>query len=63
MGLFFGILQAEDTTKSEDRLSLKQLLKQNWDYGLDLYLIYVLTLSAFPGFLNENTGTHGLGPW
>ncbi|KAJ8427874.1 hypothetical protein Cgig2_008702 [Carnegiea gigantea] len=54
---------AEDTTKSEDRLSLKQLLRQNWDYGLDLYLIYVLTLSIFPGFLNENTGTQGLGSW
>ncbi|KAL7142742.1 hypothetical protein ABFS83_08G144400 [Erythranthe nasuta] len=45
------------------RLSTKKLLKQNIDYALDLYLIYVLTLSIFPGFLYENTGNHQLGSW
>ncbi|KAL3624956.1 Epsin-3, clathrin recruitment and traffic between the Golgi and endosome [Castilleja foliolosa] len=46
-----------------DRLSNKQLLRQNVDYILDLYIIYVLTLSIFPGFLYENTGEHQLGSW
>ncbi|XP_022716011.1 equilibrative nucleotide transporter 3-like isoform X2 [Durio zibethinus] len=45
------------------RLSNKQLFLQNIDYGLDLFLIYVLTLSIFPGFLYENTGEHKLGTW
>ncbi|KAL2475445.1 Equilibrative nucleotide transporter 3 [Abeliophyllum distichum] len=51
-----------DIAKHE-RLSNKQLLFQNLDYALDLYLIYVLTLSIFPGFLYENTGSHQLGSW
>lgn len=51
-----------DIAKHE-RLSNKQLLFQNFDYALDLYLIYVLTLSIFPGFLFENTGSHQLGSW
>ncbi|XP_076916990.1 equilibrative nucleotide transporter 3-like [Bidens hawaiensis] len=46
-----------------DRLSNKELLFQNFDYALDLFLILVLTLSIFPGFLYENTGTHQLGSW
>lgn len=33
----------------------------NIDYALDLFLIYVLTLSIFPGFIFENTGKHQLG--
>ncbi|KAG9452795.1 hypothetical protein H6P81_005699 [Aristolochia fimbriata] len=49
--------------KAQDRLSSKQLLLQNIDYALDLYLIYVLTLSIFPGFLAEDTGSHSLGSW
>ncbi|PWA94479.1 major facilitator superfamily protein [Artemisia annua] len=49
--------------KLPQRLTTKQLLIKNLDYGLDLYLIYVLTLSIFPGFLYENTGTHQLGSW
>ncbi|CAA3022605.1 equilibrative nucleotide transporter 3-like isoform X2 [Olea europaea var. sylvestris] len=53
---------AADIAKHE-RLSNKQLLFQNFDYALDLYLIYVLTLSIFPGFLFENTGSHQLGSW
>ncbi|OMO65024.1 Equilibrative nucleoside transporter [Corchorus olitorius] len=53
----------EDNVKQNDRLSNKQLLLENIDYALDLYLIYVLTLSIFPGFLFENTGEHKLGSW
>ncbi|CAN1198564.1 Equilibrative nucleotide transporter 7 [Linum perenne] len=45
------------------RLSTKDLLIQNIDYALDLYLTYSLTLSIFPGFISENTGTHGMGTW
>lgn len=44
-----------------DRLSNKQLLYQNYDYALDMFLIYWLTLSIFPGFLAEDTGSHSLG--
>jgi equilibrative nucleoside transporter 1/2/3 len=36
---------------------------ENIDYMLDIYLIYVLTLSIFPGFLSEDTGAHNLGSW
>ncbi|KAK9166118.1 hypothetical protein Scep_001309 [Stephania cephalantha] len=32
-------------------------------YAIDLFLIYVLTLSIFPGFLYEDTGSHSLGEW
>ncbi|KAL3635623.1 Epsin-3, clathrin recruitment and traffic between the Golgi and endosome [Castilleja foliolosa] len=60
-------IQISDSDTVEDakhaRLSNKELLRQNIDYALDLYLIYVLTLSIFPGFLYENTGTHQLGSW
>ncbi|KAK2644232.1 hypothetical protein Ddye_019427 [Dipteronia dyeriana] len=54
--------QAEEA-KQPERLSTKQLFFQNIDYALDLFLIYVLTLSIFPGFLYENTGEHKLGAW
>ncbi|GER41616.1 equilibrative nucleoside transporter, partial [Striga asiatica] len=40
------------------RLGNKELLLQNIDYALDLYLIFI-----FPGFLYENTGNHQLGSW
>ncbi|KAH9617640.1 hypothetical protein KSS87_019937 [Heliosperma pusillum] len=53
----------DEATKVEDRLTTKELFYRNWDYLLDLYLIYVLTLSIFPGFLYENTGHHSLGDW
>ncbi|KAI3456356.1 hypothetical protein Pfo_013019 [Paulownia fortunei] len=61
-------IQTEDSETVDDskheRLSNKQLLIQNIDYALDLYLIYILTLSIFPGFLFENTGSHHqLGSW
>ncbi|XP_057961222.1 equilibrative nucleotide transporter 3-like [Malania oleifera] len=54
---------AEDPATQQERLSKKTLFLQNIDYALDLFLIYVLTLSIFPGFLYENTGEHGLGQW
>lgn len=53
----------DEDAKPMERLSTKQLLLQNIDYALDLYLIYVLTLSIFPGFLSEDTGSHSLGSW
>ncbi|GAU36607.1 hypothetical protein TSUD_387590 [Trifolium subterraneum] len=51
--------------KQHEQLSNSQLFLQNTDYGADLFLIYVLTLSIVPGFLyeNENTGSHQLGKW
>ncbi|XP_076950251.1 equilibrative nucleotide transporter 3-like [Bidens hawaiensis] len=49
--------------KLTSRLSNKELLYKNIDYALDLFLIYVLSLSIFPGFLYENTGSHQLGSW
>lgn len=52
----------EDPTKMQ-RLGNKQLLIQNVDYAIDMFLIYVLTLSIFPGFLSEDTGSHSLGSW
>ncbi|KAG8385638.1 hypothetical protein BUALT_Bualt03G0065900 [Buddleja alternifolia] len=61
-----GIQTKENETVDDtkhDRLTTKQLLFQNIDYAMDLYLIYVLTLSIFPGFLFENTGSHQLGSW
>jgi hypothetical protein len=36
---------------------------ENINCMLDIYLIYVLTLSIFPGFLYEDTGAHNLGSW
>ncbi|XAR66377.1 hypothetical protein NMG60_11012590 [Bertholletia excelsa] len=58
-------IQIEDDNKGkqQQRLSNKELLFENIDYVLDIFLIYVLTLSIFPGFLYENTGSHQLGSW
>ncbi|KAJ8434889.1 hypothetical protein Cgig2_003328 [Carnegiea gigantea] len=58
-----GIHKAEGNVKVEDQLNNKQLLLQNLDYELHLFLTYALTLSIFPGFLYENTGHHSLGEW
>ncbi|XP_010431740.1 PREDICTED: equilibrative nucleotide transporter 3 isoform X1 [Camelina sativa] len=55
-------MQTDDDSKNQ-RLSNKELLLQNIDYAVNLFLIYVCTLSIFPGFLYENTGKHGLGDW
>ncbi|CAI8592658.1 unnamed protein product [Vicia faba] len=53
----------EDHTKTQERKGNKQLLFENIDYLLDMFLIYALTLSIFPGFLFEDTGAHSLGAW
>ncbi|KAJ8761654.1 hypothetical protein K2173_004430 [Erythroxylum novogranatense] len=58
-----GNQEGAGDSKHLDRLSNKQLMLQNIDYMINLYLIYVLTLSIFPGFLYENTGQHKLGEW
>ncbi|KAJ0264945.1 hypothetical protein HA466_0013270 [Hirschfeldia incana] len=61
-----GIPNQADLTNYDSknqRLSKKELLLQNIDHAVNLFLIYVLTLSIFPGFLYENTGQHGLGTW
>jgi len=60
---FFVYFQDDIDAKLPARLSNKELLFKNIDYALDLFLIYVLTLSIFPGFLYENTGKHQLGSW
>nr|CAD1819311.1 unnamed protein product [Ananas comosus var. bracteatus] len=54
---------AEEDLKLSERLTNRQLLWQNIDYAIDVFLIYVLTLSIFPGFLSEDTGSHSLGSW
>ncbi|RWR76839.1 equilibrative nucleotide transporter 3-like protein [Cinnamomum micranthum f. kanehirae] len=53
----------EEDHKRLERLSNKQLFLRNIDYAIDIFLIYVLTFSIFPGFLDEDTGSHGLGSW
>ncbi|KAJ9168949.1 hypothetical protein P3X46_020422 [Hevea brasiliensis] len=58
-----GLQTQEADLKQLERLSNKKLFLQNIDYAIDLFLIYVLTLSIFPGFLYENTGEHKLGAW
>ncbi|WZY77538.1 hypothetical protein YC2023_023922 [Brassica napus] len=61
-----GIQYQSDLTNYDSksqRLSKKDLLLQNIDHAVNLFLVYVLTLSIFPGFLYENTGQHGLGTW
>lgn len=54
---------AEDIEGHHNHLSHMELFLQNIDYAADIYLIYVLTLSIFPGFLSEDTGSHSLGSW
>ncbi|KAG5020967.1 hypothetical protein GLYMA_06G299600v4 [Glycine max] len=54
---------ANQYEKEIDRKGNKKLLLENIDYALDLFLIYALTLSIFPGFLSEDTGSHSLGTW
>ncbi|GMY37196.1 equilibrative nucleotide transporter 3-like [Fagus crenata] len=56
-------VEAKGDATHQERLSNKQLFFENIDYAIDLFLIYVLTLSIFPGFLYENTGSNRLGSW
>ncbi|KAI4322608.1 hypothetical protein L6164_022285 [Bauhinia variegata] len=58
-----GIQTISEGAKLEERKGNKDLLLENIDYACDLFLIYVLTLSIFPGFLSEDTGAHSLGTW
>nr|GME02640.1 equilibrative nucleotide transporter 3-like [Ipomoea batatas] len=58
-----GLDETDKSPKQLERLSNYKLLLQNADYALAIFLIYVLTLSIFPGFLSEDTGSHGLGSW
>ncbi|OEL33979.1 Equilibrative nucleotide transporter 3 [Dichanthelium oligosanthes] len=55
--------QDEEGPAPPELLSNKQLLAQNVDYALHVFLIYLLTLSVFPGFLSEDVGSHSLGSW
>ncbi|KAI5412824.1 hypothetical protein KIW84_057446 [Lathyrus oleraceus] len=52
-----------DYAKTQERKENKKLLFENIDYLLDMFLIYALTLSIFPGFISEDTGAHSLGSW
>ncbi|KAK2379852.1 equilibrative nucleotide transporter [Trifolium repens] len=54
---------ATEESKQFERKGKKQLLWENIDYAINLFLIYALTLSIFPGFLSEDTGKHSLGTW
>jgi len=49
--------------KPATRLTVWQLAARNWDYLLDQIIIYTVSLSIFPGFLYEDTGSHKLGTW
>lgn len=53
----------EDHAHKHERKGNKELFFENIDYLLDMFLIYALTLSIFPGFLSEDTGAHSLGTW
>lgn len=58
-----GLEKGIEAEELVERLSTLQLLRQNADFALDLFLVYTLTLSIFPGFLSEDTGQHALGSW
>ncbi|KAJ7946888.1 equilibrative nucleotide transporter 3-like [Quillaja saponaria] len=62
-GIQTEVNQKVGADAKQERLGNKALFFQNIDYAADLFLIYVLTLSIFPGFLYENTGSHQLGEW
>lgn len=50
-------------TVKQERLTNKELILKNKDHAFNIWFIYALTLSIFPGFLYENTGEHQLGAW
>ncbi|CAK8575548.1 unnamed protein product [Lathyrus sativus] len=58
-----GIRSETEESRQFERKENRQLLIENIDYALSLFMIYVLTLSIFPGFLSEDTGKHSLGTW
>ncbi|KAK4846543.1 hypothetical protein QYF36_018862 [Acer negundo] len=53
----------KEANKQFERLSNKELLLQNVDYAIDMFLIYVLILSIFPRFVSKDTGSHSLLTW
>ncbi|KAK7272333.1 hypothetical protein RJT34_28857 [Clitoria ternatea] len=57
------LLDKKCSVEDSERKGNKQLLLENIDYALDLFLIFLLTLSIMPGFLSEDTGSHSLGSW
>ncbi|CAI9280166.1 unnamed protein product [Lactuca saligna] len=62
-GIYSHSGEDEANSTIRERLSNKELLRENIDYAMDMFLIYLLTLSIFPGFLSEDTGSHSLGSW
>ncbi|KAI3499215.1 hypothetical protein L1887_35008 [Cichorium endivia] len=62
-GIYSHSEEDEANSTKQERLNNKELLIQNTDYTMDMFLIYLLTLSIFPGFLSEDTGSHSLGSW
>jgi solute carrier family 29 (equilibrative nucleoside transporter), member 1/2/3 len=61
--IIISLFQDEDHAHKQERKGNKELFFENIDYLLDMFLIYALTLSIFPGFLSEDTGAHSLGTW
>ncbi|XP_058741447.1 equilibrative nucleotide transporter 3-like [Vicia villosa] len=47
-----------DGSAIQEKKGNKQLLMENNDYLLDMFMIYGLTFSIYPGFLSEDTGAH-----
>ncbi|RZC71522.1 hypothetical protein C5167_034697 [Papaver somniferum] len=58
-----GIQASEENPAYMARLNNKQLLAQNMDYAIAIFVTFVLTFSIFPGFLSEDTRKHSLGSW
>ncbi|KAI5443265.1 equilibrative nucleotide transporter 3 [Lathyrus oleraceus] len=58
-----GIRSETEESRQFERKENKELLRENIDYALNLFVIYGLTLSIFLGFLSEDTGKHSLGTW
>jgi equilibrative nucleoside transporter 1/2/3 len=59
----YWIVQDAEVGNNRSRKTTTELFRENWDYALMLVLIYLLSLSIFPGFLYEDTGKHQLGDW
>ncbi|KAI5061412.1 hypothetical protein GOP47_0023917 [Adiantum capillus-veneris] len=57
------VFKDSEANKQQNRLSTLQLFAQNADFVAALFLVYTLSLSIFPGFLAEDTGSHRLGSW
>ncbi|EOA33142.1 hypothetical protein CARUB_v10016484mg, partial [Capsella rubella] len=68
--LVAGGIQELPTRQAEEepiildhRFSNKVLFLLNIDYGISLFLVYLLTFSIFPGVLSKDSGKHSLGDW